>query len=255
MPARFAGHTALVTGSASGIGLATAQRLAADGVDRLILCDLHGGALAQAADSIRRDGLGVDALAGDVSDPAFWDTAAPALVGLTLGVANAGISDGATIDAMDFSAWRRVMAVNLDGVFLTLQAAFKSMTGPGALVVTASVTGIKAEPGTAAYAASKAGALQLMRVAAKEGASRRIRVNAVAPGGVRTPIWEQAPFFQDLVKRSGGSEAALDAMGEATPLGRFATAAEIAAQIAFLLSDDAAMTTGSVLVCDGGYGL
>lgn len=255
MPARFAGHSTLVTGAASGIGFATAQRLAADGVDRLILCDLNGDALAHAADSIGRDRLHIDVFAGDVSDPLFWDATAPALAGLTLGVANAGISDSGPIDTMDFSAWRRVMAVNLDGVFLTLQAAFKAMTGPGALVVTASVAGIKAEPGTGAYAASKAGALQLMRVAAKEGASRRIRVNAIAPGGVRTPIWEQAPFFQDLAKRSGGTEAALDAMGDATPLGRFASAGEIAAQIAFLLSDDAAMTTGSVLVCDGGYAL
>jgi NAD(P)-dependent dehydrogenase (short-subunit alcohol dehydrogenase family) len=99
--------------------------------------------------------------------------------------------------------------------------------------------------------------IQLARVAAKEGAARGIRVNVIAPGGVDTPIWDQAPFFRDLVGRHGGDrDAALAAMaGMATPLGRFATSDEIAAQIAFLLSDEAATITGAVLVSDGGYSL
>ena len=255
MADRFAGHSALITGAASGIGLATAGRLVQEGVARLVLCDIDGGALARASAQVARDGLIIDTLTGDVADPLFWDKAQPMLKGVTLGVANAGIADGGPIDSMDFAAWRRVMAINLDGVFLTLQALFQALEGPGAIVVTASVVGIKAEVGTAAYAASKAGALHLMRVAAKEGAPRAIRVNAIAPGGVRTAIWDQAPFFVDLAKRRGGTDAAFAAMGEATPLGRFASADETAAQIAFLLSDDAAMMTGSVLVSDGGYQL
>ena len=99
--------------------------------------------------------------------------------------------------------------------------------------------------------------MQLARVAAKEGAARRIRVNAIAPGGVDTPIWDQTPFFRELVEQHGGNRAvALDAMAAmATPLGRYASADEIAAQIAFLLSDAAATITGAVLVSDGGYSL
>jgi NAD(P)-dependent dehydrogenase (short-subunit alcohol dehydrogenase family) len=116
---------------------------------------------------------------------------------------------------------------------------------------------LKAEPGTAAYGASKAGVIQLARVAAKEGAAQGIRVNAIAPGGVDTRIWDGLPFFQGLIEQHGGDRAAaMRAMaGMATPLGRYATADEIAAQIGFLLSDAAATITGTVLVSDGGYTL
>jgi NAD(P)-dependent dehydrogenase (short-subunit alcohol dehydrogenase family) len=126
----------------------------------------------------------------------------------------------------------------------------------GAIVLTASVAGIKAEPGVAAYGASKAGVIQLARVAAKEGAPNRIRVNSIAPGGVETPIWSNVPFFADLVNSTGSEEAAFKAMGAAaTPLARFAKPEEIAEQIAFLLSDASAFTTGTCLVSDGGYAL
>jgi len=160
---------------------------------------------------------------------------------------------------MDFADWRRVLAVNLDGAFLTLRAAMRAIRSAGrggAIVVTASVAGIKAEPGIAAYGASKAAVIHLARIAAKEGAEVGIRVNAIAPGGVETPIWTNLPFFQDLVSSTGGEEAAYKAMAEmGTPLGRYAKPEEIAAQIAFLLSDDAAFTTGACLVSDGGYSL
>ena len=131
------------------------------------------------------------------------------------------------------------------------------MTNGGAIVLTASVSGLKAEPGTAAYGASKAGVIQLAKVAAKEGAAQGIRVNAIAPGGVDTPIWDTLPFFQGLIEQRGGDRAAaMRAMaGMATPLGRYATPDEIAAQIGFLLSDVAATITGTVLVSDGGYAL
>ncbi|HUD31230.1 MAG TPA: SDR family oxidoreductase [Novosphingobium sp.] len=126
----------------------------------------------------------------------------------------------------------------------------------GSVAMTASASGIKAEPGTAAYGASKAGVIQLAKVAAQEGAPLGIRVNAIAPGGVDTPIWDQVPMFRDFVAEQGGREAAIAAMGKlATPLGRYASAGEIAAQIGFLLSDAAATITGTVLVTDGGYSL
>ena len=196
-------------------------------------------------------------LIGDVADEHMWATAD--LTGLTHAVANAGIGAGAPIEELEFAEWRRIMAINLDGVFLTLQAAMRAIRSGGqggAIVLTASAAGVKAEPGIAAYGASKAAVIHLARIAAKEGAAGGIRVNSIAPGGVETPIWSELPFFQDLVRSTGSEAAAFKAMGAvATPLGRYARPEEIAAQIAFLLSDEAAYMTGACLVSDGGYSL
>jgi NAD(P)-dependent dehydrogenase (short-subunit alcohol dehydrogenase family) len=248
----FSGKTALVTGAASGIGAACARWLAAQGVARLALVDRD------------RDGLDAlelececDRVTGDVSLEALWKDVESSLVSLDFAVLNAGIAAGSPIVETSFVDWRRVIGVNLDGMFLSLWTAMRRMTNGGAIVLTASVSGLKAEPGTAAYGASKAGVIQLARVAAKEGAAQGIRVNAIAPGGVDTRIWDGLPFFQDLIGQHGGDRAAaMRAMaGMATPLGRYATADEIAAQIGFLLSDAAATITGTVLVSDGGYTL
>lgn len=243
----FQDKSALVTGAASGIGLAVARLLAARGA-RLVLVDL--------SESPAAAGLDTAMLSGSVDDEAFWDSAAPRLEGLDLAVINAGVSSAGAIAELDFAEWRRVMRVNLDGAFLTLRAALRTMKDGGSIVVTASVSGIKAEPGTAAYGASKAALIQLMRVAAKEAAPRRIRVNAIAPGGVITPLWRGMAFFDDLIREHGSEAAAFEAMAAmATPLGRYATAEEIAGQIAFLLSDAASSITGAVLTADGGYSL
>jgi 2-keto-3-deoxy-L-fuconate dehydrogenase len=252
--AAFDNAIALITGAASGIGAATATRLASDGVRKLILVDCDEDRLRDFAFSLPCER---QVLIGDVADEDFWQSAD--LTGLTHAVINAGIGFGAPITETSFADWRRVMAVNLDGAFLTLQAAMRAIGAGGkggAIVLTASVAGIKAEPMIAAYAASKAAVIQLARVAAKEGGAGGIRVNAIAPGGVETPIWNDVPFFQNLVKSSGSEEAAFQAMGSAgTALGRFAKAEEIAGQIAFLLSDDCANVTGSCFVSDGGYSL
>jgi len=247
----FTGRRALVTGAASGIGAAVARWLGDHGIAHLVLVDRDADAL-EALDLA----CSCERVTGDVADPALWARIA-GLAPLDHAVINAGISAGAAIADCDFAEWRRVMTVNLDGAFLSLQAAMRAIPGAGSVVVTASVSGLKAEPGTAAYGASKAALIQLAKVAAKEGASRGLRVNAIAPGGVDTPIWDQTPFFRDLVAQHGGDRAAaLTAMAEmATPLGRYATAEEIAAQAGFLLSDAAATITGAVLVSDGGYSL
>lgn len=242
----------LITGAASGIGRAVAELFAAKAFE-LILVDVADltNVAARHAEVVR--------LQGDVADEEFWSAYEATLAGLTHAVVNAGVSSGGPIDRLEFLEWRRVMAVNLDGAFLSLRAAIRAMkagSGSRAIVVTGSVAGMKAEPGIAAYGASKAAVLQLARVAAKEAAADGIRINAIAPGGVDTPIWDDMPFFRQLVEREGGREAAMNAMaGMATPLGRYATAEEIAAQIAFLLSEDAATVTGAVLTSDGGYSL
>jgi 2-keto-3-deoxy-L-fuconate dehydrogenase len=254
-------RVALLTGAASGIGLAAAQTLAAAGVGSLVLID--------------RDQAKLDAVAGglasaqvltrvqDVADEAAWVETAKAVHArfgrLDFAVANAGISDAGTIAEFPFERWRRLMSVNLDGVFLTLKTAMpliKAGGRGGAIVVVSSVSGVKAEPGVGAYGASKAAVVQLAKVAAKEGAPDRIRVNAILPGGVETPIWREMPFFQDLVAQHGSEAAAFTAMAKiATPWGRYATADEIAAQIAHLLSDASGLITGAAVVIDGGYSL
>jgi NAD(P)-dependent dehydrogenase (short-subunit alcohol dehydrogenase family) len=250
----FTNAVALVTGAASGIGAAVATRLAADGARKLILADRDEDQLRDFAFSLPCER---QMLIGDVADEEMWASAD--LTGLTHAVVNAGIGAGGPIADTSLAEWRRVMSPNLDGAFLTLKAAMRAIRSVGeggAIVLTASVAGIKAEPGIAAYGASKAAVIQLARIAAKEGGPDRIRVNAIAPGGVETPIWNAVPFFQDLVKSAGSKEAAFAAMGTAaSPAGRFAKAEEIAAQIAFLLSDDCGFVTGTCLVSDGGYSL
>lgn len=248
----FTGKTALITGAASGIGAACARFLAARGVARLVLTDLSADGLA-ALDLP----CPVTRVAGDVADEAHWDEVATHLSGLDLAVLNAGVASGGPIADLPLGEWRRVLGTNLDGAFLSLRAAMRAIGDGGSIVLTASISGVKAEPGTAAYGASKAGVIQLAKVAAKEAAPRGVRVNAIAPGGVDTPIWDDTPFFQDLITQHGGDRAAaLAAMARmATPLGRYASADEIAAQIGFLLSDAAATMTGAVLASDGGYSL
>jgi 2-keto-3-deoxy-L-fuconate dehydrogenase len=247
----FAGKTALITGAASGIGAACAIWLAEHGSGRLVLVD--------------RDAEGLAALelpcpashyTGDVADPALWERIEAEAGPLDHAVINAGIGAGGPIAALSFEDWRRVLSVNLDGAFLSLRTALRLMPDGGSAVLTASVSGFKAEPNTAAYAASKAAVIQLAKVAAKESAPRGIRVNAIAPGGVDTPIWDGLDFFKGLVAQSGSRAAAIEAMAKmATPLARYAAPEEIAGQIGFLLSDMARNITGTVLVSDGGYTL
>ncbi len=245
----FSTATVLVTGAASGIGAAT-TRLLADRGASLILMDHNAGGLAPFA--------GARTLVGDVADPGLWASAD--LSGLTHAVINAGIAyGGPPIADLAFNEWRKVLSTNLDGAFLSLSAAMRAIRAGGkggAISISSSVAGIKAGAGIAAYASSKAALIHLTRVAAIEGAPDRIRVNAIAPAGVETPIWTDQPFFQDIAAREGSEDAAFRSVAaQSTLLGRFAKPEEVAAQIGFLLSDQAALITGTCLVADGGYAL
>ena len=250
-----ADQVALVTGAASGIGEAVAVQLAGAGVGRLVLVDRDGDGLARVAASIGGDVL---VRMQDVADEAAWAATEVAIRErhgqLDLAVVNAGVASGGPIADLDFAEWRRVLSINLDGAFLTFRAAMRLMTGGGSIVAVASVAGIKPEPGIAAYGASKAGLVQLAKVAAKEGVAAGIRVNAILPGGVETPVWRGVTFFQKLVAEHGSERAAFDAMAKfATPLGHYAAPAEIAELIAMMLA--APSMTGTALVVDGGYTL
>lgn len=242
--AQFSGKTVLVTGAASGIGFAVARHCADAGAARLILVD-RAPILADFAH---------EPVLGDVRDEALWDGLD--LAGLDHAVVNAGVAGAGAIADLELEAWRHILSVNLDGAFLTLRAALRAMRGRGgSIVLTASAAGVKAEPGVAAYGASKAALIHLAKVAAKEGAPHGIRVNAIAPAGVETPVWDAVPMFAERAAAIGRDAAFAELAALATPLGRYAKPHEIARQIGFLLSDESALVTGATLISDGGYTL
>ena len=252
----FSGRTALVTGAASGIGAACARYLDRHGIGRLVLVDRDADGLASLELSCVTETVG-----SDIAIEREWTAIEERLGDLDHAVLNAGVAVGGRIADHDFDEWRRAMAINLDGAFLSLRSVLRAMRGRetadgkrGSVVLTASVTGMKPVPGIGAYGVAKAGVAHMARIAAAEVAGDGIRVNAVAPGGVDTAIWDSSPEF-GANAAAHGREATLAAMGAAIPRGRFATADEIADEIGFLLSDAAANITGTVLVSDGGYSL
>lgn len=246
----FAGRSALVTGAASGIGAACARALAARGAGKLVLVDVDGAGL----DALDLPGE-VHRIVGSVADEGLWQGIAGSLAGLDHAVVNAGIGSGGAIAEISLAEWRRVMAVNLDGAFLTLATALRAMESRrGSVVVVSSTTGLKPVAGIGPYGVAKAAVAHMARIAAAENAKKDIRVNAIAPGGVDTAIWESGADFKDSVARIG-REATLARMAKTTPSGRFASSEEMADSILYLLSDAAANITGHVLVSDGGFTL
>jgi NAD(P)-dependent dehydrogenase (short-subunit alcohol dehydrogenase family) len=240
----FSGKAILITGAASGIGAACARWLAERGAERLVLIDREETGFCSPATFV-----------GDVADPALWEHVEANAGPIDHAIVNAGIGAGGAVADLSFEDWRRIMSVNLDGAFLSLRTALRLMQDGGSVVLTASATALKATQMTGAYGVSKAAVIQLTKVAARESAPRGIRINAIAPGGVDTPIWDKQQVFVEAFEAMGRTQA-LDSMAKQTvPLGRFETADEIAAQIGFLLSPLAGTMTGSVLVSDGGFSL
>jgi NAD(P)-dependent dehydrogenase (short-subunit alcohol dehydrogenase family) len=250
----FAGRTALITGAASGIGAAVARWLDAQGIAELVLIDIDGPGLEalDLACAARRH-------VGDVADPAFWEEIEQGLSQLDHALINAGIANGGLIADTSFAEWRRILSVNLDGAFLGLRTALRAMAPGGgkSIVLTSSAAGVRPVAFSGAYGTSKAAVIHLARVAAAEHLKQGIRVNAVAPGRVDTPIWTKTDNFRQLEASLGSRQAALEELGrQATGDAHgFTSADELAAQIGFLLSDAAANITGAVLVSDGGYTL
>ena len=241
----------LISGAASGIGRATARHVAAGGAVLSLIDRDEAGLTSLQAELGGEHAISVM----DVADPDAWAELAWMETPLTGAVISAGVSDAAEISKMSFEAWRRVLSVNLDGAFLALRAALRRIEEGGSIVSVSSASGHKAAPMTASYGASKAGLSQLVKVAALEAAPRKVRVNAIAPGGVKTPMFSDQDFFDAFKTEHGGEAGAWAALGETVPLGRFAEAEEVAGLIGFLLSDASATMTGAVLNCDGGYGL
>lgn len=236
-------RTALITGAARGIGLATARLLVARGWNVAIL-DWDGPELASAAEDLP----GVLAIDHDISDPQGAPGAIARVVkhfgGLDGLVNNAGIADFGPIEQTDFEKWRSVMSINLDGTFLMTQAAIPALkaSGSGAIVNIASISGLRASTLRVAYGTSKAAVIQLTLQQAAELGEHNIRANAICPGPVRTKL-AMAVHTQEII----------DAYHDAIPLNRYGSEEEIGQAIAFLLSPEASYVTGQVLAADGGF--
>jgi 2,3-dihydro-2,3-dihydroxybenzoate dehydrogenase len=239
---RFARQRVLVTGAASGIGLAVANAFERE------------GAAVLRADIAPGPGL----VHLDVADEQSWQTLAPQLEALDAAVACAGISAASPITETSLDDLRRVFAVNTHGAFLTLKYSARAMQPrqQGAIILLGSASGRKPAPGAAAYCASKAALAMLAKTAALELKPYNIRVNTVSPAAVATPMWLTMPFFQILAEEKG-EQAAWDSLGGADPatnsLHRMALPEEIAATVLFLASDDARHITAAELPVDAGY--
>lgn len=243
---RLSGRVAVVTGGAGGIGLASVRRLASEGA-RVVVADLDQDAGKRAANEV--EGLFVET---DVTDPdaveLLFSTAFSEYGSVDIAFNNAGISppeDNSILDT-DLAAWRKVQEVNLTSVYLCCKAVIPYMQrqGRGSIINTASFVAVMgAATSQISYSASKGGVLSMSRELGVQFAREGIRVNALCPGPVNTPLLQEL-FAKD-------AERAQRRLVH-VPMGRFAEPAEIAAAVAFLASDDSSFITASTFLVDGG---
>lgn len=240
------GKRVLVTGAAMGMGRLFAERAIAEGAAAVVLWDLNESALNDTLTELAGGTAEVSGWIVDVADPAsVADTAAAVLAdlgGIDILINNAGITRDTLLIRMSEEDWDAVLDINLKGAFLVTKAVAKVMIKQraGAIVNIASVVGLMGNAGQANYTASKAGLMALTKTAAKELGGRNIRVNAVAPGFIRTAMTEQLPG------------PAKEAMLRLVPLGRPGEPEEVAKAVAFLASDNAAYVNGQTLAVCGG---
>ncbi len=251
---------ALVTGGGSGIGRATAILLAQEGATAVV-ADINLAAAQRVAGEIDASGAKAEAVRLDVADEDSWTAALDNLLSghrqLDALVNNAGLSFAKPVAEMTLQDWRRILSVNLDGVFLGTKHAIRAMRSGkgGSIINVASVSGINAYAAGSAYGASKAAVRMLSRAAAIECADAKsgIRVNVVSPGGVKTPMWETMDFFQQLMAKHGGTEQAFAALAGSAGSQQFFSAEEVARTILYLASDESAHLNGAEIILSHGH--
>ncbi|WP_143545792.1 SDR family NAD(P)-dependent oxidoreductase [Rhodococcus sp. 14-2470-1a] len=253
--ARFTDRTVIITGGASGLGLATARRFAAEGAN-LVIVDWNKEVLDDCVADLKLQGTKVIGVQGDVSQP---DTARRAVADAVehFGTVHV-LFNNAGIDPMNARSlvetteeeWDSILGVNLKGMFLFVREAIPVMqaNGGGAIINTASSAGMKASPQESAYGISKAAIIALTRSLARDFTSSNIRSNAICPG-----FLEQMPSD----RRAGVPDDALRARSKKAesivPLGREGTYAEVSQSVLFLASDESSYTSGAALLMDGGW--
>src|ERR1700742_198072 len=243
---RLLNKTAFITGGNSGIGLATARLFVKEGA-KVAITGRNKTTLDAAAEELGPDAFAVVADADDVAaTEAAVKQAAEKFGKLDIVFANAGIPGQTPLGGTTLAAFEQVIRTNLTAVFFTVQAAVPHLNDGASVILNGSVISVQGNPGYSAYAASKGGVRSMSRVMAAELSPRRIRVNVVAPGAVRTPIW-------GAMTATPEAEKAFEArIARTTPLARIGEPDQIAKVVLFLASDDSSHVHGEELFVDGG---
>jgi NAD(P)-dependent dehydrogenase (short-subunit alcohol dehydrogenase family) len=252
--AEFSGKVAIVSGGARGIGLAAARKLAGEGAS-VVICSDREEQVEETVAALREEGLEVRGVRADVTSSAdmkkLMDLASESYGGLDVLVNSAGVQRYGTVVETEEEVWDEVLDVNLKGIYLASRYAIPEMRkrGGGAIVNLSSVQAFASQTGVAAYTASKGGINALTRAMALDHAGENIRVNAVCPASVDTPMLR---WSADLFKGDKSVEETLEDWGRMHPLGRVASPEEVAEVIAFLASARASFITGGDYKVDGG---
>jgi NAD(P)-dependent dehydrogenase (short-subunit alcohol dehydrogenase family) len=243
---RLKGKCALITGGTTGIGLETARQFAGEGA-RVAITGTNPATLDKARADLGTDVLVIASDAGNAeAQAALVETVNKAFGRLDILVVNAGIVDMRPLGKWDESAFDRSMAINFKGPFFLIQALLATFANPASIVLNTSINAHIGMPNTSVYGASKAALLSLAKTVSGELISRGVRVNAISPGPISTPLYGKLGLAEADLKA-----VAANIQGQ-VPSGRFGTPLEIAKAIVYLASDEAAFTVGSELIIDGG---
>ena len=240
---RFDGKTILITGGSTGIGFAAARRFIREGAETVLITGTHESRLQAAVQELGPRATGLRSDVAQAADRSALAAAVAELGGVDVVFYNAGVADFGPFESVDEATFDRSMAINVKGAFFTVQALLPHLRTGAAIVLTTSVSNQLGIPGSSIYAASKAALRSLARTLSAELLPRGIRVNAVSPGPVRTPIYG----------KMGMTDEQQQQMASNVPLGRFAEPDELAGAVAFVASSEATYMVGEEVVVDGGW--